>query len=461
MPIHLGSWSQLQEAKALFKPSVHFQGRILFPVTLDTACRSTAEVTMGPFPKSLKLLSNHLVVAAWWAACYDALQAADDERVGKLYECAQTCTLRVSLWESNAQVMRIALESSEKHRAIATTCTIDNIVLFADRLSIIVQDCPGGTSKQLEYLKENGVLFRQKEIGRNTLTGALAIVKVLTSRSRSMLSYLEARYGRSLITESTTKLYRMFCLIKKHMAGPAFGVKVDPEDGMEMLLSMLCLGLDSTQLKPQECIGSFLTGEEGSKVTDPSCWARTAIQTLSLGQHARLLAGRMESSICSKDMCSIIETLTNPVVWRQEIMKQRQVMDVDECFDNVSVACMETLKKKAIADSGFKKMEPLLDWCYSLIDGQFQAGIAEVCKEDIVDVVSLIEKGETAHTVVKELSDALDAANEQADQAADTQQKVMPRLSWRQLARVNSDENGDGEATRLALQNEREDRIRG
>lgn len=153
---------------------------------------------------------------------------------------------------------------------------------------------------------------------------ALAIVKVLTSRSRSMLSYLEARYGRSLITESTTKLYRMFCLIKKHMAGPAFGVKVDPEDGMEMLLSMLCLGLDSTQLKPQECIGSFLTGEEGSKVTDPSCWARTAIQTLSLGQHARLLAGRMESSICSKDMCSIIETLTNPVVWRQEIMKQRQ-----------------------------------------------------------------------------------------------------------------------------------------
>lgn len=172
MPIHLGSWSQLQEAKALFKPSVHFQGRILFPVTLDTACRSTAEVTMGAFPKSLKLLSNHLVVAAWWAACYDALQAADDERVGKLYECAQTCTLRVSLWESNAQVMRIALESSEKHRAIATTCTIDNIVLFADRLSIIVQDCPGGTSKQLEYLKENGVLFRQKEIGRNTLTGA-------------------------------------------------------------------------------------------------------------------------------------------------------------------------------------------------------------------------------------------------------------------------------------------------
>jgi len=136
-------------------------------------------------------------------------------------------------------------------------------------------------------------------------------------------------------------------------------------------------------------------------------------------------------------------------------------MDVEECFDNVSVACMETLKKKAIADSGFKKMEPLLDWCYSLIDGQFQAGIAEVCKEDIVDVVSLIEKGETAHTVVKELSDALDAANEQADQAADTQQKVMPRLSWRQLARVNSDENGDGEATRLALQNEREDRIRG
>ena len=84
------------------------------------------------------------------------------------------------------------------------------------------------------------------------------------------------------------------------------------------------MALDSSQLQAEECIGSFLTGEEGSGKEDQACWTRTALQAIALGQHARMLAGRLDRSVCSTQVCSVIETLTNPLLWRQELLKHQQ-----------------------------------------------------------------------------------------------------------------------------------------
>ena len=332
-PVHLGSWSQLLQAKALFVESPHYKNRIVFPVQMDCACRSVNDVCQNAYPESLKLLGNHLILAAWWACAHDALIENDDARLGKLYEAMQTITVRVTLWESNTHVMKIALESAERARGLAVVA--DNVVLFSDRLSVIVQDVEGGTNKQLEYVKNAKVMHQSKPISRNLLVGGLAISKNLTARSRSIVSYLESRYGRKLITESTTKLYRMMNLAKKHANGPAFAVKLDVCDAMELLLSQLAVALDSSQLQPDDCIGSFLTGEEGSGgKEDQACWARTALQAIALGQHARALVGRMERSLCPSSFCGIIETLTNPLLWRQELLKYQQ-------------ACRDTLPRES------------------------------------------------------------------------------------------------------------------
>ena len=184
-------------------------------------------------------------------------------------------------------------------------------------------------------MKNAKVMHQSKPISRNLLVGGLAISKNLTARSRSIVSYLESRYGRKLITESTTKLYRMMNLAKKHANGPAFAVKLDVCDAMELLLSQLAVALDSSQLQPDDCIGSFLTGEEGSGgKEDQACWARTALQAIALGQHARALVGRMERSVCPSSFCGIIETLTNPLLWRQELLKYQQ-------------ACRDTLPRES------------------------------------------------------------------------------------------------------------------
>ena len=68
-------------------------------------------------------------------------------------------------------------------RARGLACVADNVVLFSDRLAMIVQDVAGGTTKQLEYCKSAKVMYQSKPISRNLLVGALAISKNLTSRS--------------------------------------------------------------------------------------------------------------------------------------------------------------------------------------------------------------------------------------------------------------------------------------
>ena len=126
-------------------------------------------------------------------------------------------------------------------------------------------------------------------------------------------------------------------------------------------------------------------------------------------------------------------------------------------FDELSMGTVEGLKKIAMQEAMFKKMEPLIDWSFSLADGQFNTSVQELCSEDLVDVVSMIEAKEAPVAVVKELSDALDAAMS-TEEAVTAEASFLPWLSWRQLARVNSDElGGDGQATRDAVTKEREE----
>eukprot|EP00435_Cladocopium_sp_Y103_P049472 s129_g14.t3 len=51
-----------------------------------------------------------------------------------------TVTIRVSLWESDAYMMKVALQASERTRTLE--CIVDNILVFSDRLGVIVKGMP-------------------------------------------------------------------------------------------------------------------------------------------------------------------------------------------------------------------------------------------------------------------------------------------------------------------------------
>ena len=327
MPIHVGSWNQLLQAKALFNPSKQ-HGRVLWPVTMECLVRSADDVSQGDqdYPRSLKLICDHLVLAAWWACMYDAMQNHEQDRVVQLFECILTVTIRVSLFESDAQVMRVAIQASERTRTLE--CTVDNILVFSDRLGIILKDVPEDWSqaKMVEQLKADGVMFQGKLVTRNLLVACEAMRKHLTNRSKNILNYMESKYGRSLLTDGPTKLYRVIVMCSKYVSSlQRVSPKPSSQDALEMVLALLASSLGTDSMQADSCTSDFLTGKETKTSGEQQCWCAVALVAVGLGQHAINLVNLLDCDQCPGELKLVMNVLLNPVLWRQELQKQAKM----------------------------------------------------------------------------------------------------------------------------------------
>ena len=336
-PIHLGSWNQLTHAKALFDPSPHHHGRILFPVTLETAVKCPTDVVSpsgGEHPASLKLLCGHLILAAWWLAMHEAIVASDNDRIGALFEAMLTVTIRVTLWVSDAHVMKVAMASAERTRALEVSC--DNVITFADRLRIVVNDITSCDSvsmthaKCLDKLRQDGVLWQGKPVTRNMLVSCDSMSKNLSQRCRALLSFLESKYGRCLLTDGPTRLYRLIVSVVKFIDKLRLSPKPSVTDALEMLFSSLCLSLEAEAVTSDSVTTEFLTGKEKSSANDKPCWAAMSLMSIAVMQQARNVLALMEEA--TPDLKLVMETLLNPVLWRQEILKQSKLIQDWLCF---------------------------------------------------------------------------------------------------------------------------------
>ncbi|CAK9018138.1 Uncharacterized protein SCF082_LOCUS13947 [Durusdinium trenchii] len=446
-PIHLGSWNQLTHAKALFDPSPHHHGRILFPVTLETAVKSPTDVVSpsgGEHPASLKLLCGHLILAAWWLAMHEAIVASDNDRIGALFEAMLTVTIRVTLWVSDAHVMKVAMASAERTRALEVSC--DNVITFADRLRIVVNDITSCDSvsmthaKCLDKLRQDGVLWQGKPVTRNMLVSCDSMPKNLSQRCRALLSFLESKYGRCLLTDGPTRLYRLIVSVVKFIDKLRLSPKPSVTDALEMLFSSLCLSLEAEAVTSDSVTTEFLTGKEKSSANDKPCWAAMSLMSIAVTQQARNVLALMEEA--TPDLKLVMETLLNPASNAQHV-----------AFDEISRVTIESLKKGLCETTDYKRFEPLLDWGYSIADGQMACHIRDLVTCE--DLVAALESND--NPCLSELRDALAALTEQTRTTL-THQDCAPKMSWRQLARVNSDsicENAD--PAKSALTQEREE----
>lgn len=104
--------------------------------------------------------------------------------------------------------------------------------------------------------------------------------------------------------------------------------------------------------------------------------------------------------------------------------------------------------------ANYKQLEPLLDFGYSLADGQLSSHLKELTNADLPNE---LENKENQNTALVELRDALAALTAADRDTVEVTAGVVPKMSWRQLARCNSDsmtENAD--LARSALAQERE-----
>ena len=126
----------------------------------------------------------------------------------------------------------------------------------------------------------------------------------------------------------------------------------------------------------------------------------------------------------------------------------------DAPYEAAAKALVESLKQKLLGSSQcFKKQEPLIDWCFSLADNQFHADLKTLSAEE-VDLGEVLD--EHSNTVLKELREALACLT---SDGAEVSASILgaPLMSWRQLAKCNSDSlNPSDELANAAKMEERE-----
>ena len=99
-------------------------------------------------------------------------------------------------------------------------------------------------------------------------------MKCLSARSRKLLSALSSKHGRKFLLDGPTKLYRIIVAVNKFVASSK--VRLIASDVLEMVLACLATALESTSLTAEACTSPFLTGKEGSKVTEGT-WCGAAL----------------------------------------------------------------------------------------------------------------------------------------------------------------------------------------
>ena len=68
-------------------------GRVVFPGVLTVHIDAVADAERSSFDRSLKLITGHVYVAAWYVAMYNALTQHDWSFVGSLWQAGLTVTL--------------------------------------------------------------------------------------------------------------------------------------------------------------------------------------------------------------------------------------------------------------------------------------------------------------------------------------------------------------------------------
>jgi hypothetical protein len=313
-----GTFAQLLEARALFQQGQWKDGRIVYPTVLDVVVLDPARAApsaTSPYPRSLTLLSGHLVLYAWWYSLNEALQQQDDERLSRLWQAGLSATVRCNFVSSEAEVARMTIASSETLRTLSSL-TSDNAVVFCERLSVLVKSYGIKQGDVVARLKADNVLFQGKPISKTLLVSAESVARHMTPESRLTLRYLESKYGRSLLTDNPSRLYKMILLISRASQ------KLPGESCQKQLSLVLCLmslALDLEVLDKDSVTGEGLTGREGkdTKVSNAEDvpFVLLALTQLSVAWNARNSLSLLDD--CPRVVQEVIGELLDPFAFRK------------------------------------------------------------------------------------------------------------------------------------------------
>ena len=466
--------SQVQNAMSLFSTRLCKDDRLIYPAVLDVFVGALAELPRasekrpepaegpnakskqkapGPdaakYPRSLTLIAGHTVLYAYWFALYQALQEATAHPAGvdALLQAGLTVTLRCHLIppEERHRVARIALGTSETLRTLEAAG--ETFLMFCDRLIVLTKGWAEGTiANTLARLKKEGVLYQGKPISRNLLAAAEAFSKQLTPEARSTLRYIESKFGKGVITDGPTKLYRLTTACSKAGASQV-------QETVEQVVFLLSIALDLDVLQPARCSAENLTGKEGRECKPTSAeqvpYVSIALAQWQLLQHCHNVVALMDR--CPPNFSKEIVDFLLPARFRTMLSKAAQADD-GTTFDAASQACLAQMRAR-FSETELKQVGPTLEWAFSVIDGQLNDSVRSLALLDDADFAKEMRSDASEHEVVKEFQEALKTMNQQNG-------GPTTDLSWKDLVDLGGASKEDADLRKMFRKQEKEDGAR-
>ncbi len=216
------SWGNVNEMAELFRmPETAKPGRlaldhrILFPVTLCAHASTLDDFGAETFPGTLRIVTGHAVIYAWYLAMCEALDSPRKEWVASLWQAALTMGLQGVIAKNPEALAVVSMQRHSDMQHTARNLT-DSFPAFARKVEIAVRGVTG-TAKRLEHCLQHGVRFNGALMHRMLLLAASTYVERVDRETHAMLLALEHKYGRELLTGKYNNLNRVLQLCNQEV----------------------------------------------------------------------------------------------------------------------------------------------------------------------------------------------------------------------------------------------------
>ena len=415
--------------------------RIRFPIALETYWVNYKHDADNPaFPTSLKLLTAHSHLWAWYVAVWRAMCDGDTQRVLALYECALTVTVTTRIDVRKETLARDVLLFSERVREDAKTLVI-NFVTFADRL----QEITGG-KQDLATLQKMKLHYCGGLINSSMLKVANLVISVMSKDCRKLISEIDRRFGRDVLSSSYNKM-RLLINACQHKSVPVESLLTwSLETMLVMLIRRDCSPSDFT-------VTQFSKGRDGT----PS-WVSQAIAVRAVVAHMQSILdniSHVDATLASKIRQEVFDKMSSPMLYNLAFPKEEANVEVQSDAEELRSngvetpgdAFIEELRSK-LPRAGVMFAETLR----KLYEDTYAEDITALAKESDPHTKFNAESEDDKSPLMRDLNEMMRAIHIAESVVGTDASKGPPKASLRELVRHNS-----APEDREAAENERAD----
>lgn len=195
--------------------------RVMFPVMLAVHAPSKDDFKGKTFPGSLRVVTGHAAIYAWFLAMYEALDnpvgasTPDDVKdgVGALWQAALTVTFQGHIVPT---VEDLAILSMQKNNDLFLQAKIlgDSFPGFARKLCLAMKGI-NGVANRLKKCQDLKIAFNGTVVHRTLLSAASMYTERVDDATHAVFMDLERKFGKDAFTSKFNNLNRVLQLCAK------------------------------------------------------------------------------------------------------------------------------------------------------------------------------------------------------------------------------------------------------